>query len=148
MLHGADLVAGEFRRSIVNIGASSFTTVIFDPTEAQNINILLPVFNFCVPMFRLGLVLGLVLRLGRLAGSRLLLILRFFIRNRLLLFWLLTARFCRVGGACGIGLLYGINLVHSPCNGESILRLDVGLSGGLLPCDGRSAFRPDGKRFA
>ena len=101
-----------------------------------------------VPMFRLGLVLRLTLRLSRLAGSRLMLILGFFIRNRLLLFWLIPARFCWVGGACGIGLLYRINLVCSPCNGKSILRLDVGLSGGLLPCDGRSAFRADGKRFA
>ena len=87
MLHNADLVAEEFRRTVVNVGAApSFATVIFDPTETQNINILLPVFNFCVPMFRLGLVLGLVLRLGRLARSRLLLILGFFRQSRFLLF--------------------------------------------------------------
>ena len=104
MLHDADLVAGEFRRTVIDVcSPATLAAVVFYPAKAKNILVLLPVLHLGVPILGTGLVLGLALRLGRLVGSRLLLILGFLRRNGLLLsrplLRLLTARFCRVGGA-------------------------------------------------
>ena len=87
MLHDADLVAGEFRRTVIDVcSPATLATVVFYPAKAKNILILLPVLHLGVPILGAGLVLGLVLRLGRLARSRLLLILGFFRQSRFLLF--------------------------------------------------------------
>ena len=87
MLHDADLVAGEFRRTVIDVcSPATLAAVVFYAAKAKNILVLLPILHLCVPILGAGLVLGLALRLGRLVGSRLLLILGFLRLSRFLLF--------------------------------------------------------------